>query len=972
MIQEKNKIFRPCVFITAIMVICGTVCVNGETAKPAIEMGPPFCDNAILQRQMNVPVWGWSDPGTKSTVEFAGQKKSAKAGKDGKWMLKLAPLKASFDPSEMVITDSKGNKVVLDNILVGEVWLASGQSNMQWIANKCNVGRVLQKQIAERVAAGKEKKPVIREGKVTNRFSALQPIEHADAEWSTDTGSFSAISYAFAYKLFSELNVPIGIVNCAFSTTKIQAWIPREGFAAGDDEYTKAIYKEILQTDPRTKEHKQAWSKYYQKLRDNLKENNRRVQKGLPAKPLPDKKPGNLNGNRDACWMYNARINPVAPYAIRGGIWNQGYASQGEGLYYYNNLHSLVRGWRKVWNKPDMPVYFHQFYSAGKRKGDSENHPDIGSTAEMRLGTWLARDIPNADMASQIDITGSIHYYNKTIPGFRLALHALKNQYGKDITANGPMFKSYSVSGNKLIVEFDHAGGGLLVAETGSNSKGIATPSVIENGDDKVELFYIAGPDRVWHKADVKIDGEKVILTAPGVKTPKGVSYAAGGVGTQPNLYNKALLPMTPFIYYDHKLVTSKNWPDKPIKIAGYEPETSKFSKEYEYRKMPLLSTQFRDNAVLQAEQPVTIWGSAVHDWGYEADGDAVIKFSFDNIKKTIPVKPGMSRWQVTLDPMQASSEPKTLKVTFEIDGELVHQRIAENIVIGDVFYVSSPFVKLDLEDVKNPGSIVRVMKRQAKRCMFRNPSPYSVCVSTTPKNRFASYWADAKDDLAGAIGRRIAAKTNRPVGIIFMQGENSVKDEDGKRRNVPLELKHWIRYDYLKHAPSLMEDYQQLASIYPGNRYYNANVKKYIQKWKDYWNGYITEMIETKAVPDGAPWGTYPTLSSSVTTDASQAFNVMTNSFGPASLKGIIFLCSQNMFEGDKAASFGPQLSALANSWKNHFTDDPCFIYTIPAKNLAGSIKAPKSIKGCSKPVEINNWKDTAAVQKLIDKAVN
>ena len=137
---------------------------GADKAKPAIELGAPFADNAILQRQMDLPVWGWSKPGTKVTVEFAGQKKSATTGKDGKWMLSLAPLKASFKPAEMVVTESTGKKVALKNILVGEVWMASGQSNMQWIAAKCDVGQILQKQIAERVEAGTEKDPVIREG----------------------------------------------------------------------------------------------------------------------------------------------------------------------------------------------------------------------------------------------------------------------------------------------------------------------------------------------------------------------------------------------------------------------------------------------------------------------------------------------------------------------------------------------------------------------------------------------------------------------------------------------------------------------------------------------------------------------------------------------------------------------------------------------------------------------------------------
>jgi hypothetical protein len=165
------------------------------TTKQAIELGAPFCDNAVLQRDMKVPVWGWSKPGVEVTVEFAGQKKSAKAGKDGKWMVELDPLKASFEPAEMVIQEP-GKKVVLKNILVGEVWFASGQSNMQWLAAPKSDVALLQKQIAERVAAGKEKDPVIREAKINNMYAALHPVEHATAEWKSVAGDMSAIAYS--------------------------------------------------------------------------------------------------------------------------------------------------------------------------------------------------------------------------------------------------------------------------------------------------------------------------------------------------------------------------------------------------------------------------------------------------------------------------------------------------------------------------------------------------------------------------------------------------------------------------------------------------------------------------------------------------------------------------------------------------------------------------------------------------------
>ncbi len=951
-----------------------------EAPKPAIELGTPFRDNAVLQREMPVSVWGWSEPGSKVTVEFAGQKKTAAAGKDGKWMVELDKLKASFEPREMVITDSAGKKVTLKNILVGEVWMASGQSNMQWKVQKSSCNKLKVDPIGERKVAP------VREFEVTSVYAMLHPIEKATGAWKDgDYGNYSAIAFAFAHKLYEELKVPIGILNCSFSQTRIQAWVPREGFRDGKNEYTQGIYRKVLETDPTTPEHKEAWGKFYAGIENALKEN-----KGIDTKT-----PGNMSGNRDATWLFNGRLSPVVPYAIRGAIWNQGYANMGEGLPYYNNLHSLVRGWRLVWDKPELPVYFHQFYCPGQ-KGGWDNSPSIGSTAEMRLGTWLARDIPNAGMASQVDVTGGIHYSHKAVPGQRLALHALKNQYGKKIVADGPMFKSYNVKGSKLIVDFEHANGGLVVAETGYNaigrkedSTGFADPKIVENGDGRVTLFYLADENRVWYPATMKIDGDEVIVTSPKVRKPRGVSYATGGVGFQPNLYNKALLPMTPFIYYDNKLVTSETWPDEKLKVDGVTIDPATVGKKAVWAKMPLLSPQFRDNAVLQAGVPVTIWGSALHDYGYEAEGEAVITFSFAGTEKTIPVKgnpeivtlgPGESRgsswkeWRVTVPPMKASAEPKTLKVTFTIDGEVAHERVCTNIVVGDVWYVAAPPANLKTPAVEPSGRIVRMIQRQAKRWSSPTASRYSVCVSRTPKNRFASYWKDASG-LAGVFGHRMAAKTGKPVGVIFMQSGMTSMGRGKPTVNLS-DLKSWIPFEGLEHAPSLADDYKNLAAARPGNSHYSANAGRYVADWKKYWGEYIPRMMATKAVPDGAAWGGYPSFSSAITSTAGHTYNVLAHSFTPASPKGIIFLSSEAMVERDQGANFGPELSALANCWKQRFGgEDAHFFYTIPGKVLAPKITRPAKIKGRSKALEIGQWlggkESNDQLLELIDNVV-
>ncbi len=928
-----------------VMVVACGVAVQAQ----ALELGPPFVDGAVLQREMAVPVWGWTAPDGMVTVEFAGQTKTTKAGRDGKWMVSLDPLVASFDAAELKVTDDKGGDATVRDVLVGEVWLASGQSNMQWPVAKCDVGRVLLKGIHERVAAGTEKQPVIREGQVTNRYAVLHPIEHATYEWRTEPGEVSGIAYAFAYSLFQSLNVPIGILNCSFSQTSIQAWTPRVGFRDGTSDYTKGLYRKILESDPATPEHKTAWDAFYRGINEAIARN----------VAISTKTPGNLSDNRDASWLFNARMNPVAPYAMRGCIWNQGYANMGEGIVYYDNLHAMIRGWRLVWDRPDLPVYFHQFYTPGNAERDDWiDKPSFGSTSEMRLGTWLARDIPHTGMASQIDIGGAIHYSNKALPGMRLALHALRNHYGKQVVTDGPMYKSYTVEGDKLIVEFDHAGDGLVVAETLSNMKdGLAMPKVVPDGAEKLDIFFIADENRIWYPAKAVIDGSRVMLSSPKVKSPRGVSYGSAGIGFQPNLYNKALLPTTPFIVYDHNLVTSKDWPDDHLKVDGEVVDPSTTGVRYEYRKLPILSTQFGDGAVLQAGQPIVIWGACRDPWtGKLPDGEAVVHVSLKDGREDggemsweIPVDADMTEWKAEFPAIEASAEPKTLTASLTIDGEVLVERTCKDIVVGDVWYVGASMPDMTV-DAGAPDTNVRMLTRKAKRDSNPRPSRFSVSVSTAADNRFGSVWEPATG-FAGALGKRIAAKTGKPVGIVFMQvagGKDAV--------NPP--LAGWIKAEDLETAPSLASDYDQLMSIVPGTPQYAAEAKRYVIMWKRYWGHDVPAIIRTKAVLDHKPWGSYPKFGSEVKTTASENYNVMVESLTPGSFKGIVFLAGPGTVQADEGKFFGEQLSALAASWKKRFgCEDPFFIYTLPSSDLAPKITAPASIPGKSKAIDMTQW---------------
>jgi sialate O-acetylesterase len=263
-----------------------------------------------------LPVWGWSKPGTEVTVAFSGQHKKATAGADGKWLLELDSLPVNAQAATMTITTSDGASAKVEDILVGEVWLASGQSNMQWPAGNSTASALVE-QLNEAAKAEGGKKAPIREFKVTNYYAHLHPIEHAEGEWSQDYGDFSAIAFAFAHKLYQELGVPIGILNCSFSQTAIEAWTPRVGYQDSTMAYNKHIEAQLLETDPATPEHKKAWEAFYASIMHTVNKNQQIADEGdnnfldLPT----DERPGNMRGNRDATWLFNARLNPVIPYA---------------------------------------------------------------------------------------------------------------------------------------------------------------------------------------------------------------------------------------------------------------------------------------------------------------------------------------------------------------------------------------------------------------------------------------------------------------------------------------------------------------------------------------------------------------------------------------------------------------------------------------------------------------------------------
>ena len=385
--------------------VLGQAAVQAEVKLPSV-----FSDHMVLQQGQRLPVWGWADPGEAVTVSVAGQTKKTKAGKDGAWDVHLKGLKVSKSPVAFTVKGSS-NSIDFQDVLVGEVWLCSGQSNMEWtVANSNNP--------KEEIANAKH--PLIRHIKIPHRPSAKVESDVTTDGWlvcSPETvANFTAVGYFFARNLLAELDVPIGLLGCNWGGTRIEPWTTPSGF----------------RSVPALKDISDKLDQYPQK-RDN----------------------GSIN-HQSALALHNGMISPINPYGVRGALWYQGESNNGEGMLYYEKKKALINGWRDIWNNKKMPFYFVQLapYKYGNR-----NPHDLAGIWQAQLATL---EIPYTGMAVTTDIgnTRDIHPRNKQEVGRRLALWALTKDYGKKgLEYSGPLFKSSRFRKGTASVRFTHADG---------------------------------------------------------------------------------------------------------------------------------------------------------------------------------------------------------------------------------------------------------------------------------------------------------------------------------------------------------------------------------------------------------------------------------------------------------------------------------------------------------------------------------
>jgi len=494
-----------------------------------VQLASPFTSHMVLQCDLKVPVWGTADAGETVTVQFASQTVSAKADAHGRWRAVLQPLKISANGRTLTVTGSETSQPVkLDDVLVGEVWLGSGQSNMDFSLSKKVKYFAGVTNEEEEIAAANY--PLIRmfTGAAAKAYA---PQTNVVGEWkvcSSETApAFSAVGYFFARDLQRELKVPVGIITEAFGASTAEAWIRRETLAADPklkpmlDRFDAAV--EHFRTNPPPvvapprSEDVSATNQIAATGSTNAVAGGRRRGTGAPRDPVQDQ--------HNATVLFNGMINPVVPFAIRGVIWYQGESIVGgsAGITLYPQVQAaLVRDWRQLWGEGDLPFYIVQL--AGQEA--ASNSPLVREAQATVLS------LPNTGMAVTTDIgeAHNVHPKNKQDVGYRLSRIALANVYGRKIEYSGPRYESMKVEDQAIRVKFSHLGGGLLA-----------------KGGGPLRWFAIAGAGMKFVPAGAKIDGDTVVVSSPDVPAPVAVRYAWENFPDGCNLFNAAGLPAAPF-----------------------------------------------------------------------------------------------------------------------------------------------------------------------------------------------------------------------------------------------------------------------------------------------------------------------------------------------------------------------------------------------------------------------------------------
>jgi sialate O-acetylesterase len=510
--------------ISCLLLAASAFSVRADVKLPAI-----FSEHAVLQRDMPVPVWGWADPGESVTVAIAGQTQKATTDANGKWRVTLSALSPG-EPLTLVVEGN--NRLERKDILVGEVWLCSGQSNMEWpVAASSNADL--------EIPVGDH--PSIRLVRVKGEGSQTT-VEDFDGRWevcSPETvKGFSAVGYFFGREIQSNIDLPIGLIDNSWGGSACEAWIRRDRLEG------KPLYEALIEkwnhvaTEADVARMKAEFDKgmaAWQEKADAAQ------AAGEPEPPGRPWWPGNpLKGNQRPANLYHARLGPVLGYAIRGAIWYQGESNAGRAYQYRDMFPLMIQSWREDWDQGDFPFYWVQLADFLAQQGE----PTESAWAELREAQTMTQDrLPNTGQAVIIDIgeAADIHPRNKLEVGRRLARWALARDYGRDIVCQSPRYDSMEVKDGTAIVKFKDVGGRLRTIDAA-----------------EVQGFAIAGEDRKWVWAKARIVApDQVSVSSKEVSAPVAVRYAWAD-NPVCNLYNQVGLPVTPFRTDDWPGVTAE------------------------------------------------------------------------------------------------------------------------------------------------------------------------------------------------------------------------------------------------------------------------------------------------------------------------------------------------------------------------------------------------------------------------------
>ncbi len=485
-----------------------------------IKMPELFGEHMVLQCGMQVPIWGKATPGERISVKFRDQEKTSIADSNGIWNVKFDPLTAG-GPDQLIITGD--NVVTIEDVLVGEVWLGSGQSNMMLPVSTCAGSDKL---LASAVTAGPY--PRLRLFK-KNGWSASYWQEAT----ATNTTQFSAMLFSVGLRLQKILDRPVGVIDTACSGSSSKGWISKDAFS--EDANCQALldkYTHLYQY--KTNLYQEELAKWELTHTPNQSGGNN------ANKPTPPTEPTKL---QDVGGLYEAFIRPLIPYAIRGVLWDQGEAgTQITGVDQFALMGALIRDWRTRWGHGAFPFIYVQKPSGGGCAWDSTNPvnrnaekfeslPQAVPTDGMKWEPYLKMmGYTNVAMAISIDLGSGNHPVNKFGYGYRLANVALGLAYGSEVDYYGPIYDSFAIEEDRLRISFSHIGSGLAFRYA-----------------DKLQGFAIAGADHVFHWATAKLDGNTVVLSSHYVQKPIAARYAWSEKHAWANMFNKDGMPALPF-----------------------------------------------------------------------------------------------------------------------------------------------------------------------------------------------------------------------------------------------------------------------------------------------------------------------------------------------------------------------------------------------------------------------------------------